>query len=207
MEAPGLLSVWNRIAAEYEAEFNAWYEAEHLAERLAVPGFRTARRYRSLDDPLAYGALYDTDSVAVMDSAAYRARLAAPTPRTRAIMARFLDMHRAASRVVADTAPGTDALPRLAIVLLDAVPAGPRALTASLPAPRVRLAVPDAGATGGATAEQVLRPQADRLPPPFLVIETAGDAALGRALAALPPPLRATPAKRFALLASRRAGP
>lgn len=37
-ERPGLLAVWNDIAAEDEAEFNAWYVEEHVPERLGIPG-------------------------------------------------------------------------------------------------------------------------------------------------------------------------
>ena len=56
--SPGLLAVWNDIAAEDEAEFNAWYVEEHVPERLGVPGILSARRYRDdaeamLDAPLA----------------------------------------------------------------------------------------------------------------------------------------------------------
>jgi len=46
MTPSGLLCVWNRVAPEHDAPFNAWYESEHLDERLAVPGFHSARRYR-----------------------------------------------------------------------------------------------------------------------------------------------------------------
>ncbi|HXZ51765.1 MAG TPA: hypothetical protein VEH51_07160 [Burkholderiales bacterium] len=34
---PGLLAVWNDIAAEDEAEFNAWYVEEHVPESLGAP--------------------------------------------------------------------------------------------------------------------------------------------------------------------------
>jgi len=31
-----------------EEEFNAWYDSEHLPERLAIPGFRSAREGKYL---------------------------------------------------------------------------------------------------------------------------------------------------------------
>ena len=34
-----LLMVWADVPADREPEFNRWYNEEHLAERLAVPGF------------------------------------------------------------------------------------------------------------------------------------------------------------------------
>ncbi|MCL4801759.1 MAG: hypothetical protein KJ025_19365, partial [Burkholderiales bacterium] len=98
---PGLLAVWNDIAAADEPEFDAWYEEEHVPERLAVPGFLAARRYRDAQTPGRHAALYDTASIAVLASPAYLARLADPTPRTRAIMPRFFDMTRAACEIVA----------------------------------------------------------------------------------------------------------
>ena len=36
---PGILAIWNDCRAGREAEFEAWFQGEHLLERLAVPGF------------------------------------------------------------------------------------------------------------------------------------------------------------------------
>ena len=91
----GLLAVWNDIAAEDEAEFNAWYVEEHIPERLGIPGILNARRYRDAASPLAYAAIYDTESLATLASPAYLERLAHPTARTRAILPRFRNMTRA----------------------------------------------------------------------------------------------------------------
>jgi hypothetical protein len=194
----GLLILWNRITAEDDACFNAWYEDEHLAERLSVPGFLSARRYRDLADPLAYCAVYETSDVAVLDSAAYRARLADPTPRTRAIMPRFLDMTRAACRVVADSAPGMPAGAHLLIVSLTTPWQGAAPVPACL---RWRSVVPDPLLTGGHTSEQALRPAADRLPPPLLLIEAGDPGDVGAVSDAL---REGAPALRhFRLLSSR----
>ena len=43
-----LLMVWSEVPAEHEAEFNRWYNEEHLAERLSVPGFLSAARYEAV---------------------------------------------------------------------------------------------------------------------------------------------------------------
>jgi hypothetical protein len=40
----GLLLTITEPAPRDEEEFNAWYDTEHLAERLAIPGFLSARR-------------------------------------------------------------------------------------------------------------------------------------------------------------------
>jgi len=48
----GLLMVWTDIDAEFEPEFNRWYDEEHLARLLQVPGFLTpAVTSRSKEHP------------------------------------------------------------------------------------------------------------------------------------------------------------
>ena len=39
----GTLAVWSGIIAEAEDDYNAWYEREHMFERVEVPGIRRAR--------------------------------------------------------------------------------------------------------------------------------------------------------------------
>ncbi len=65
-----------------EEEFNAWYDDEHLAERLGVPGFRSVRRWVADAKPGEgkYLATYELDFPAILTSAAYLARLNNPTP-------------------------------------------------------------------------------------------------------------------------------
>jgi hypothetical protein len=53
----GLLVVWTDIAAEYEVEFNEWYDKEHIPQLLGVPGFETGRRYQAVDGNPKYIAL------------------------------------------------------------------------------------------------------------------------------------------------------
>ena len=48
-----------------EEEFNAWYDTEHLPERLAIPGFRSARRWVRGG---TYLATYELDSPEVLQS-------------------------------------------------------------------------------------------------------------------------------------------
>ncbi len=204
MEAlPGLLVVWNGMEAGDEGEFNAWYEEEHLAERLSVPGFRTAARYRNLEGACRYAALYETDSVEVLSSEAYLARLANPTPRTRAIMPRFREVSRAACSVRFDTRPGTLPAPFLAVVTLrpGAMPAcWPPAFEPEL---RWRIAEPDPLVTGGTTPEQALRPVPDRLPPTLVIVEADDAAMLSSAAAWIGS--AAEGVQRFALISSRQA--
>ena len=56
-----------------EDEFNDWYDLEHIPERQRVPGFLTLQRWIGADNPKQSVATYDLDSLAVLQSPAYRA--------------------------------------------------------------------------------------------------------------------------------------
>ena len=78
-----------------ETEFEHWFQTEHLAERIAVPGFLLGRRYEALSGPLRYFNYYLTQSADVLKSEAYLTRLDNPTPMTRLVMSEiFKDMNR-----------------------------------------------------------------------------------------------------------------
>jgi hypothetical protein len=79
----GLLMVWADVPADKEAEFNRWYNEEHVAERLAVPGFLGAARYEAVKGGPKHLACYELESVAVLDSSAYKRVQANPTEWTR----------------------------------------------------------------------------------------------------------------------------
>ena len=79
----GLLMVWTDVPAEHEAEFNRWYNEEHLAERLSVPGFLSAARYEAVRGGPKHLAYYELESVAVLESEAYKYVQDHPTEWTR----------------------------------------------------------------------------------------------------------------------------
>ncbi|TMQ14659.1 MAG: hypothetical protein E6K82_27015 [Candidatus Rokuibacteriota bacterium] len=79
----GLLMVWADVPADKEAEFNRWYNEEHLAERLAVPGFLAGARYEAVKGGPKHLAVYELESPAVLDSAAYKRVQQNPTPWTK----------------------------------------------------------------------------------------------------------------------------
>jgi hypothetical protein len=64
------------IPAAHDAEFNRIYDTEHVPMLAKVPGVRSAARYRleQSNDPRMqrYTAIYEIDSPAVIDSAAWR---------------------------------------------------------------------------------------------------------------------------------------
>jgi hypothetical protein len=79
----GLLMVWADVPADTEGEFNRWYNEEHIAERLSVPGFLDAARYEALLGGPKHLACYELESAGVLESPAYKRVQAAPTPWTR----------------------------------------------------------------------------------------------------------------------------
>lgn len=91
----GILAIFNNVAEGREAEFEDWFQHEHLAERIAVPGFLLGRRHEAVSGAPRYFNFYVTQSAEVLKSAAYLARLDSPTPMTRMVMAEiFKDMSR-----------------------------------------------------------------------------------------------------------------
>ena len=69
-----------------EDEFNAWYDTEHIPERMAVKGFINAERWIGVDNPQFALATYDLESARVLEDPAYTMRKAAGrTPWSRRI--------------------------------------------------------------------------------------------------------------------------
>ena len=81
----GLLLTLTEPPPHMEDEFNAWYDTEHLPERLSIPGFRSARRWVADCKPGEgkYLATYELESPAVLVSPAYLAFFEKPTPWTK----------------------------------------------------------------------------------------------------------------------------
>ena len=98
---PGVLAAWQDWASGAEALVADWYNREHHAERVAVPGFLSAQRYVSVRGRPRHFIFYETKSVSTLASAAYRARLDDPTPWTRRVMPNFRNNVRACLSVVA----------------------------------------------------------------------------------------------------------
>jgi hypothetical protein len=79
----GLLMVWADVPADKEKDFNQWYNDEHLAERLAIPGFLSGARYEAVKGGPKHLAVYELESPAVLESAAYKRVQANPTELTK----------------------------------------------------------------------------------------------------------------------------
>ncbi|NKB57635.1 MAG: hypothetical protein GKS00_15010 [Alphaproteobacteria bacterium] len=94
-EARAVLAVWTDAQADAEADFNEWYNRQHVNERCDVSGFLSGRRYGAIAGRPRYMALYDTTGADILSSKPYRAALDNPTPWTQRIMPSFHNMTRA----------------------------------------------------------------------------------------------------------------
>ena len=113
----GLLLTMTEPPPAMEEEFNAWYDDEHLPERLSIKGFRSARRWVA-DVPAGQGkylATYELDSAAVLSSPEYLPFLEKPTPWTKRCLGKTVVFRRWAMEQVA---PGVAEPHRAAHALL-----------------------------------------------------------------------------------------
>ncbi len=96
---PGVLAIFNDCLAGREAEFEAWFQGEHLVERLGVPGFVFGRRHKALSGSSGYFNFYLVETPDVLTSKPYLERLDHPTPMTFEIMSKvFINMNRTVCR-------------------------------------------------------------------------------------------------------------
>jgi hypothetical protein len=99
MNEPGILAIFNDCRPGREAEFEAWFQGEHLLERLAVPGFLFGRRHQAISGSTGYFNFYLVESPAVLTSKPYLERLDNPTPMTKKVMSEiFINMNRTVCR-------------------------------------------------------------------------------------------------------------
>ena len=102
----GMLLTSMDLDEAHEAEFNRWYDREHLEERVAIEGFIEARRYVADEGAPKYLSLYSTETFEVLDSPAYRAALASQTDWSKANIGRFKNMIRSVARITISRGKG-----------------------------------------------------------------------------------------------------
>jgi hypothetical protein len=130
MAGKGMLLTSMDVDAADEAEFNRWYDREHLEERVAISGFLEARRYIAHQGNPKYLSLYSTAEFDVLDSPAYRTALANQTEWSKANINRFKNMIRAVARITVSRGTGRGAV--LGIIRLRPDATGKDALRAAL---------------------------------------------------------------------------
>ncbi|UVE68701.1 hypothetical protein L2Y90_18175 [Burkholderia pyrrocinia] len=183
----GQLCVWTDIDPAHEADFNAWYDREHMQERVAIPGFTHARRFRANDGgPRQYLALYVTDALDVFRSDAYRRAFTQQTAWSLANFERMTGTQRRVGELTIEAGDGEGA--HLALFVLPPERIDVRQLRerfdAALQEPGIHAArlfrtAPELSAPIGADA--AARPAADAL----VLIEGSDAAATRRVAAAL----------------------
>jgi hypothetical protein len=67
------LCIWTDVDPQHEADFNQWYDREHMQERVSIAGFQCARRFKRLDGgERPYLALYTTRNLGVFRADQYQ---------------------------------------------------------------------------------------------------------------------------------------
>jgi hypothetical protein len=126
----GMLLTSMDIDPTDEADFNRWYDREHLLERVAIEGFLEARRYLAHQGSPKYLCLYSTATFEVLDSPTYRTALMNPTEWSKKNLARFKNMIRAVARITISRGQGRGAA--LGIIRLRPAAGGADKLRAAL---------------------------------------------------------------------------
>lgn len=76
-----ILVVMMEVDQGHEEEFNRWYNDEHLPERLEIPGYVSARRFklREGEGVLQYLCIWELEDASPLESELYKAQRARPS--------------------------------------------------------------------------------------------------------------------------------
>ena len=134
MSHRGLLLTITEPPPAMEEEFNAWYDTEHLAERLAITGFRSALRWvaDAARGEGKYLATYELDSPSVLQSPEYLARYNNQTPWSRRCLAKTVVFKRWACEQVEPGAADPHPLAKALLFVTASAPIGELALPGAL---------------------------------------------------------------------------
>ncbi len=80
-----VLTVFVDIDPAMDADFNAWYNQEHIGDLLRMPGFLNAARYEILKGGPRYLACYELESVEALQTPEYLAFRREPSEWTKKI--------------------------------------------------------------------------------------------------------------------------
>lgn len=79
--------------ADFEAEFNAWYDTVHIPERMECPGFVSGQRYHRHDGS-GYLAVYEMDDLGAMSTPAYTKVKTQPSEQSARMLKRVTGFTR-----------------------------------------------------------------------------------------------------------------
>ena len=76
-----ILVVMMDVESGHEAEFDRWYNEEHLPERLEIPGYVSARRFKLEEGNgvLKYLCIWELQDESPLESAQYKMQRARPS--------------------------------------------------------------------------------------------------------------------------------
>jgi len=94
------LAMWWDVADDVLPEFEDWHTHEHFPERLGIPGFLRASRWRSARDDGGVFVMYELADHDVLSSPRYRERLNAPSAWSVKMMPHHRNMVRSQCRVL-----------------------------------------------------------------------------------------------------------
>jgi hypothetical protein len=92
---PGVMIAMFDVPDSLDAEFNRWYDEEHIPEKVGrVPGFLAARRFKSLDGRPNYLCIYELEDVSVVDDPTYLQNYRSGTVTTERMKAKAKTFYR-----------------------------------------------------------------------------------------------------------------
>ena len=76
-----IMLVMMDVDPEHDEEFNQWYNEEHLPERLGIPGYVSARRFKLEEGQgvLKYLCIWELEDASPLQSQEYQAQNARPS--------------------------------------------------------------------------------------------------------------------------------
>lgn len=95
-----IMVVMMQVAPEDEEVFNRWYDEEHLLERLEIPGYISARRFKleegtGTDGMLNFLCIWELEDASPLQSEMYQQQ-----------RARITELHRRANEVIKERGRG-----------------------------------------------------------------------------------------------------
>ncbi len=106
LSGQGMLVTMMDVDPEKDQDFNRWYDKEHLADRVILPGFLEARRYVAVDASPRYLNYYTTTSFDVLVGPEYLHARRNHTPWGRQHVPHFRNSTRFVAAVSASRGQG-----------------------------------------------------------------------------------------------------
>lgn len=118
-QAKGLMVFLANFEPQHQQAYRQWHNAEHIPERVGIPGFLLGRRYLHTKDATRFLMCYDTLGEQVLVSDAYLKALNSPTPWTRQALTWFRNPDRNVYTLLSASGPPAPT-PVLAVARFDA---------------------------------------------------------------------------------------